>query len=553
VRHRVLPRGAWLGILALAATAACESGRTADPLRAIAPTRGYVLISIDTLRADHLGLYGYQRPTSPFLDSLAERATVFENAIVQLPGTLPSHMCIFTGLYPAEHGVYPPDGILSPDTPTLPEVFRRGGFRTAGFTEGGYVAGRFGFARGFDQFNDEVAKRANDVETTFARGAGFLASLAPEQRFFLFLHTYAVHDPYTPPEPYRSLFAGAPPPDTFPPTGPNFVHFNHGHGTISGETLAYYKALYDAKIRYTDDVLGWFFAELSRLGLAEQTTVIITADHGEEFLEHGKMVHEQVYHELLHVPLLIVHPDPRARARIDAVVQSIDIAPTLYDLARLAPPARVSGTSLVPYLAGARAPLRREAYAEAFASGDRAVYQARGDDLYQLIVRRPAMEAGAAWVSRSLSFDWPGGSEGVAVRGYQQPRRLRIAVDETPLTEITLEPNRWTNLPLAGVAHDPPSRVLLDADGCLAPSSLSDSTDDRCLAFQIRGTTAQRRELYDIRRDPTEVRDLSRVSRDLGREIEQALESYHWQRPTPATKDLEPALRERLRALGYGR
>src|ERR1700760_1606082 len=115
-------------------------------------TRGYILISIDTLRADHLGLYGYPRPTSPFLDSLARRATVFEEAYSQFPSTLVSHMSMLTGLYPREHGVLQPDAVLSPKVETLPEVFQRNGFHTAGFTEGGYVSGRYGFRRGFDLF-----------------------------------------------------------------------------------------------------------------------------------------------------------------------------------------------------------------------------------------------------------------------------------------------------------------------------------------------------------------------------------------------------------------
>src|SRR5687767_4733510 len=115
-------------------------------------TRGYILISIDTLRADHLGLYGYPRPTSPFLDSLARRATVFEEAYAPFPSTLVSHMSMLTGLHPGEHGVLQPDAVLSPEVEILPEVFQRHGFRTAGFAEGGYVSGRFGFRRGFDTF-----------------------------------------------------------------------------------------------------------------------------------------------------------------------------------------------------------------------------------------------------------------------------------------------------------------------------------------------------------------------------------------------------------------
>ncbi|MGB5400530.1 MAG: sulfatase-like hydrolase/transferase, partial [Thermoanaerobaculia bacterium] len=147
-------------------TLGCE----AEPTKTLAPTRGFILISIDTLRADHLSCYGYTRVTSPFIDTLAARGVLFENAFVQLPGTLPSHMSIFTGLYPAEHGVYPPDGVLSPEIPTLPEIFQANGFRTGGFTEGGYVDGDYGFARGFEVFSDRAGQVESDVEETFGRG-----------------------------------------------------------------------------------------------------------------------------------------------------------------------------------------------------------------------------------------------------------------------------------------------------------------------------------------------------------------------------------------------
>src|SRR4029077_17254045 len=122
---------------ALLAAALVGCGRGAGP--APRATRGYVVVSIDTLRADHLGCYGYRQPPSPFLDSLARRATLFEQAYAQYPSTLVSHMSMFTGLQPREHGVFPPNSVLPAEVETFPEVFQRHGFRTAGFTEGGFV------------------------------------------------------------------------------------------------------------------------------------------------------------------------------------------------------------------------------------------------------------------------------------------------------------------------------------------------------------------------------------------------------------------------------
>src|SRR5690242_15605692 len=217
VRMRML--GVVLAVLLLGCAGETEP-ESPDTLQLPVPraTRGYILISIDTLRADHLGLYGYPRPTSPFLDSLARHATVFEEAYAPFPSTLISHMSMLTGLHPREHGVFPPNSVLSPKVEILPEVFQRHGFRTAGFTEGGYVSGRFGFRRGFDVFESRDRGHGHrPLENTFRRGVEFLESLGTDDRFLLFLHTYAVHTPYDAPEQYREPFwPGGPPPGAVP-------------------------------------------------------------------------------------------------------------------------------------------------------------------------------------------------------------------------------------------------------------------------------------------------------------------------------------------------
>ncbi len=362
--------------------------RTASDPPAVAATRGYILISIDTLRADHLGCYGYSRATSPFIDSLAARGVVFENAIVQVPGTLPSHMSIFTGLYPAEHDVRAPAGVLAPDIPTLPELFRQRGFKTAGHTEGGYVHGGYGFARGFDEFSHEAKKIESDAERTFVRGLEFLRRLGPEERFFLFLHTYTVHDPYFPLERYAALYWDGPAPETFRATGPNLAAFNRGKAELTPAALEYFKACYDASINYVDDVVRDFFANLELLALSDEVTVLLTSDHGEEFLEHGRLVHEQIYPESLRVPLIVLHPDLRRPRRIRTLVESIDIAPTLYEIAEIPPPS-MSGRSLVPLLMG-REELESEAYAESATEPIRSVLRFDEDGFHQLLVRSQA-------------------------------------------------------------------------------------------------------------------------------------------------------------------
>ncbi len=313
--------------------AVSEATARGEPVARLEPVRGLVLISLDTLRADHLGLYGYSRDTSPFLDRLAERAVVFDRAVVQFPSTLTSHVSMLTGFFPWEHGVFPPDGKLAEDTPLLAEVLKRGGFRTAGYTEGGYMRGRYGFRRGFDDFDSRDRQGRNQVKKTFDRGLRFLDGLAADEPFFLFLHTYAVHAPYVPePEWLEMFWEGPAPPDAFPPTGPELRRAQEEDRQIPDNVRRWLVALYDAEIRSLDSVLEGFFAELDARGVLEDSVVVVTSDHGEEFMDHGSLNHHQLYDEILHVPLLVLHPDVSSR-REPTLVEIVGLAPTLAALA----------------------------------------------------------------------------------------------------------------------------------------------------------------------------------------------------------------------------
>ena len=431
-----------LAIVAVGAGAAC--------MRAPNATRGFILISIDTLRADHLGCYGHDRDTSPFIDSLAAGGVLFENAYAQLPGTLPSHMSIFTGLYPAEHGVYPPNGVLSAEITTLPELFAAHGFRTAGHTEGGYVHGAFGFARGFEEFNDESWKVEDDVERTLARGTAFLERLAPDDRFLLFLHTYAVHDPYPDvrsedaqyfdfPTYLEPFWPDDPPAGSVEPTGPRLAELNRRRTMPDDEVLAYYRAAYDAQIRYVDDLLRGFFFRLEALGLADDVTVVLTSDHGEEFAEHGRLLHEQVFREALHVPLILVHPEVEPGRRVGELVQSIDIAPTLKELAGIESSWRVSGRSLVPLLSGGASGESVDAYAEGLARGERTLVRRSDDGVHQLVWWPQSLRGQGGWMSRELSFDTFGERLDVAIESFRSARSLEVEVDGEMLADVGLE------------------------------------------------------------------------------------------------------------------
>ncbi|HYG61042.1 MAG TPA: sulfatase-like hydrolase/transferase, partial [Thermoanaerobaculia bacterium] len=440
-----------------------------------------------------------------------------------------------------------PNSVLAPEVETFPEAFRRQGFRTAGFTEGGYMSGRFGFRRGFEQFAARARNRNRPLHQTFRRGVRFLEGLKPDERFLLFLHTYSVHTPYDAPEEYRKPFwPGEPPAGAIPATGPAFGQHNASGGTLPEPVVGWLTALYDAGISQTDEVLRGFFADLERLGLADDVTVIVTSDHGEELQDHGRLNHEQLYRETMRVPLLVIHPDQRTAVRHGGVVQLVDLAPTLYELARVQPKGKPTGTSLAGLLGSPAAPRPGSAWMEGF--GARAVYrgeQRRLDSL--LLFDQPE----GTWVSRSVAVDTPGGRElSFQARSYQEPRRLTVRQGDAVLAEVALTPE-WTpvRLPLPN-----PGRLRLEADGCAvaAPEREHDKWDVRCQAFQVRGLRLSHVEVYDVSQDPGQRRDLSR---ERTRETRMLLRDLLAFNPKPVaeatTQELDPELEKNLRALGY--
>lgn len=504
-------------------------------------TRGYILISLDTLRADRLGSYGYEPPTSPFLDRLAaERAVLFEQAWVQYPSTLTSHMSMLTGLYPGEHGVYPPYSFLSKDIPMLPEVFQGAGFRTGAVTEGGFMRGRYGFRRGFEHFQARDRRKPDDVEKTFERGLRFLRGLGEEDNFFLFLHTYATHAPYDPPQRLRDLFwEGEVPENAFFPSGDALTEHNNRGDLLDDDVRDYFNALYDAGIRYLDEVLESFFNEVDVMGLMDDITVVITSDHGEELQDHGRMNHTQLYEEILRVPLLVIHPDV-APARRSQPVESIDIMPTLLEIAGL-PPTPLSGQSLVPQLTGAATP----DFAFSEVKGDAwSLVKHDEEKLLRLLVDEPPADA---WITRRMKLDGTPPEMRFDIRSYQDQRQVEIRDEEGVLQVLPIGPE-WQSvvLPLEGERRT----LFLESPDCTPQPSESGRT--RCLSFQLRGVSRTRAELYDVLGDPAEVNDLSRSLPGSVRALYARLGELRERGGVEAeTGELDEKLREELKALGY--
>lgn len=311
---------------------------------AAAPPRrpNVLLVSIDTLRADSLSLYGAKRPTSPHLDAFAADALVFERALSTSTWTLPSHGSLFTGLLPDRHALLSIHDRLSERALTVAERLRRLGYRTAAFTDGGFLHPRWGLSRGFDRWDvtPGQAWQPKDVAVIAGQASRWLQEnrFAP---FFLFVHTYETHQPYRDREGFAERFLppGAPRGDS-----PNVVGLDAAN--LSAAELERIRALYDAGVSRADHFLGALLEELARSGRLDDTAVIVTSDHGEELGDHGRFEHAlgRVWDECVHVPLIVRPPggvapdlDPAAR-RPRVPVTSLDVAPTILAWAGAADP-----------------------------------------------------------------------------------------------------------------------------------------------------------------------------------------------------------------------
>ena len=326
--------------------------------------QGILLISLDTLRADYLRTYGYERfDTSPSLDAFALESFVFENAIVTEPWTLTSHMSLFTGLHRHRHGVDLRKR-LSAQIPTLAERLQARGYRTGAFVDGGHVARRWGFDRGFESYTQVKSE-----------GLSVLAPLAmdwleehAEEPFFMFLHTYDVHSqgmiPYYSKSGGRGRFSAGSGSELEAPGRIEFsLRYQPRRDALGDEDVEYLRATYADGVRYTDDEFGRILSFLRESGLLDRTLVIVWSDHGEAIFEHGRWGHGEVYDHTIRVPLMLRFPGLPGGRRIDSVVSTLDLAPTILELVGSPVPSSMEGRSLLPLLRGE--------------SGNRIVYSVR--------------------------------------------------------------------------------------------------------------------------------------------------------------------------------
>ena len=311
-----------------------------------------ILVSLDTLRADFLGVYGYPRSTSPNLDRLAREGFVFEQAISQSAWTLPGHFSMLTGRYPDRRILVYDESICCVDDTavTLAEVLRANGYPTAAFTGGGFVGYESGFAQGFDFFQPYGRRIADSLPQLSEWIERFRH--AP---FFLFLHGYDTHRPYDPPSEIRERFVGDKPRQCatidFSSPAQDAAVWDACVSTADG--IEYLKGLYAAMLYFADQHIGQLFTRLKELDLLDDTIVVVTSDHGEEFYEHGRTGHTMaVFQESVRVPLIFWGRGVPTAGRAQETVALVDIVPTLLDMLDLEPQLEFAGRSLVPRFDG---------------------------------------------------------------------------------------------------------------------------------------------------------------------------------------------------------
>lgn len=319
-----------------------------------------VFILVDAMRADHLGAYGYARNTSPNIDKLAQAGTIFLHAQTASPFTVTSLSSFFSGMSPFEHKViFNYSLVLDEKFFTLAQKLREGGYYTAGFSGTYFHLSDFGLDRGFDFF-DESCERAffsHDAECLSSRFLSWLPQ-NPQRPLFLYFHYTSTHAPYNPPDQYQKLFSqGLTRPEGAAGQG-DAGRFGSGRKWYqlrrvpSSEELAWLVSQYDGEIRYADEQIGAVLAALKAAGI-ENPLLIITADHGEAFYEHGFMEHSRELHwETARIPLIISGPGVPAGQKLKSFVRSYDLAPTIIDFAGLPALAQARGFSLRPLLNG---------------------------------------------------------------------------------------------------------------------------------------------------------------------------------------------------------
>ncbi len=347
-------RAVAIAALALAAAGCWGTPPLPEP-ESKPPDWNLVLLSIDTLRRDHLSFYGYERDTAPNLAALAREGVVFDDALAAFSATAPSHASMLTGLYPDAHGIRSNGRTLDPRVRTLQEILRDRGYHTAGFISGWTLGRATGLGVGFDVYDAPLdkARPQRPADETWAEARRWLEALPDATPFFLFIHFYDPHYRYEPPEEDALRFL--PPGTRLRPLDTKALRDPARYGSIDPETQRHYVARYDGEIRFSDRHAGHLFDTLRELGLWDRSLVVVLSDHGETLFERERPADHgaRVYDEQIRIPLLLRLPESAlAGQRLGDPVHQVDLFPSVLELLGLPVPTGLQGRSFAGRLRG---------------------------------------------------------------------------------------------------------------------------------------------------------------------------------------------------------
>jgi len=366
-----------LGFTAAVVLLGCRDRRSAAPTPRASAASGnghnVLLVTIDTLRADHLGAYGYKRPTSPRIDALGRLGTVFEHAYTAWPKTRGSMVIMLTGRNASRNGYGKTHPVLLDFNPTLASVLKESGYATAAIVDNPNVAAQNGYAKGFDSYREtweekDLATEADRMRAITDGGIAFLRRAPSDRPFFLWLHYVNPHAPYTPPTPFDTRFL-----DRAANAGPRLRLVPDFHGGIpkrwavrGQDRLGYYVAQYDGEIAAVDQEVGRLVDALQASAAGKKTVVVLTSDHGESLGEHDYYFDhgEDLFEPSLAVPLVAVVPGGKAGIRSRVFASTLDVVPTILDAVKVSYPPDLGGFSLLGATVGKTAPGRDRLYAQ---------------------------------------------------------------------------------------------------------------------------------------------------------------------------------------------
>ncbi len=339
---------------------------------------------IDAAQARRLGCYGHERRTTPNIDALARDGVIFENAFSQAPYTIASLCSLLSSRYPESHGVVA-RGKLPVDAATMPEIFRAGLFRTAGFSANPFFSRAFGLDRGFDVFREIFLEYGVTTEHVVSVPAEKLTDEAAawieenlDADSFVFIHYLQPHNPYDPPERFRRVFERG---GGLEPSTKNLLEIDAGRLRVDESDLAHIKDMYDGNLAYVDSEIGRLVERLKAMGVYDDSMVVVLSDHGEAFGEHGRFLHNStVYDEMIQVPLIMKMPASLGEEgkSVRAQVELIDVLPSVLDAFGIsAEGLGFQGASFMPALNGAGA----RKYTFSRTVGEKPVYAVRGEGL----------------------------------------------------------------------------------------------------------------------------------------------------------------------------